>query len=112
MAMIRIKLPDRQPDCCKECPLVGIIPESERKKGVRQSYCCLGTYPHEALTSKSIEVRASVKKGTGHLHHRPCDDRWDEWMKLPQRIIGMSPESYRLCRLPFENRAQLAFKFK
>ena len=112
MKTVKIKLPDQQPRRCKDCVLCGVIPESERKKGVRQSFCCLGTYPHEALTSKGIEVDAEEKRNTGHLHHRPCDDRWEEWMKLPQRVFLISSESYRLCRLPFENRSQLAFKFK
>lgn len=112
MRKVGIKLREQQPDCCKECPLIGIIPEAYRQKGVRQSYCCLGTYPHTALTSKGIEVRASQRKGTGHLLHRPCDDRWEEWMKLPNHIFLLSAESYRLCRLPYENRAQLAFNFK
>ena len=36
------KLPPEQPDRCELCPLVGIIPDDERRKGVRERYYCLG----------------------------------------------------------------------
>ena len=112
MKTIKIKLPNQQPDRCKDCVLVGIIPEVYRQRGVRQSYCCLGVFPHEALTSKGIEVSASDKQKTGHLLHRPCDDRWEAWMQEPNHVFHLSLESYKLCRLPYERRCQLAFKFK
>ena len=54
-----------------DCPLIGIIPEEHRIKGVRQSYCCLGVYPHEGLKSKGIVGSAQVAKAkTGHRLHR------------------------------------------
>ena len=111
-----IKIPLRNPqppDRCADCPLIGIIPEEHRQKGVRQSYCCLGTYPHEALKSKGITVRVSEKKErTGHIHHRPCEDKWDVWWTNPGHCVTISKESYRFCRLPYESRQQLAFHFK
>ena len=42
------KLPPEQPDRCELCPLVGIIPDDERRKGVRERYYCLGIF--DALT--------------------------------------------------------------
>ena len=111
--IIKIKLKSPlQPDCCAACPLIGIIPEEHRQHGTRQSYCCLGTYPHEALTSKGIDVSAEAKRKTGRLLHRPCDDRWETWWQQPDHAICISKDSYRLCRLPYESRQQLAFNFK
>jgi hypothetical protein len=101
------------PDSCERCPLIGIIPEEHRQTGVRQSYCCLGVYPHEPLTSKGIKVSVSGKREkTGHIHHRPCEDRWDTWWENPGHMVTISKESYRFCRLPYESRQQLAFNFK
>lgn len=109
---IKIRIPQQQPDRCKDCPLIGVIPEEHRAKGVRQSYCCLGVYPHEALTSKGITVSAKAKASTGHLLHRPCDDRWGTWWESRDHAVIISKDSYRYCRLPYENRQQLAFNFK
>lgn len=110
---IKIKLKTQeQPDCCSRCPLIGIVPEEFRQRGTRQSYCCLGVYPHEALTSKGIDVRASDRLKTGHKLHRPCDDLWDIWWQEPDHCVKISKDSYRYCRMPYENRQQLAFVFK
>ena len=35
-AIVPMKLPPEQPDRCELCPLVGIIPDDERRKGVRE----------------------------------------------------------------------------
>ena len=111
---IKINLKHPQPpDCCADCPLIGIIPKEYRRKGVRQSYCCLGVYPHEPLTSKGITVKASDKRErTGHIWHRVCDDRWAVWWESSDHTLSISKDSYKLCRLPYENRHQLAFNFK
>lgn len=109
----KIILPTPEPpDSCANCPLIGIIPESYRQKGVRKSFCCLGVYPHEALTSKGINVSAKRKhERTGHIHHRPCEDAWEIWWTNPEHAVYISVDSYRFCRLPYESRQQLAFKF-
>ena len=110
---VKIKLNSaQQPDCCAHCPLIGIIPEEHRIKGVRQSYCCLGVYPHEALKSKGITVKQSDKQKTGHRLHRPCDGRWESWWESKDHAVSISKDSYRYCRLPYESRQQLAFHFR
>jgi hypothetical protein len=79
------------PDSCERCPLIGIIPEEHRQAGVRQAYCCLGVYPHEPLTSKGIKVSVSGKREkTGHIHHRPCEDRCDTWWENPGHMVTIS----------------------
>ena len=85
------RLPREQPDRCELCPLIGIIPDEERRKGLRERYYCLGIF--EALTddngeplkdengeqklsfprlkSKGIKRSAKAVKQGGHLLHRP-----------------------------------------
>lgn len=130
------RLPAEQPDRCELCPLIGIIPESERREGVRERYYCLGIF--EALTdengnpviddqgnqqlsfprlkSKGITVSARAVKAGGHLYHRPCDTLWSAWMTLPGRMFGMPTDTYTKYRLPFEYEQQLKmmpkFKFR
>ena len=108
--IIKVQLPAEQPDTCAQCPLIGVIPKEQRKEGVRQSYGCLGTM--EALTSKGIHSSAEAYRSMGKKLHRPCDSRWNAWQQLPGREFGISYQSYLQCRLPYEQRQQLVFKFK
>ena len=41
------QLPREQPDRCELCPLLGLIPKDERRKGKRERYFCLGIYEAE-----------------------------------------------------------------
>jgi hypothetical protein len=130
------QLPREQPDRCELCPLVGIIPEDERRKGLRERYYCLGIF--EALTdddgnplldengeqrlsfprlkSKGITVSAKKVRDGGHLWHRPCDLRWQAWMTLPGRLFGMPTDVFTKYRQPFELeqmiKNQPRFKFR
>lgn len=130
------KLPTHQPDRCELCPLVGIIPQSERREGVRERYYCLGIF--EALTdenghpildehgdqklsfprlkSKGITVSAKAVQKGGHKLHRPCDLLWAAWMTLPGRLFGMPMNTYTKYRLPYEHEQQTKhqpkFKFR
>ena len=103
-----IQLPAEQPDCCALCPLVGIIPKELRKKGSKETYCCLGTM--EALSQRGIYVRAS-EKDSRHPWHRPCDSTWKAWMLYPKRTIYVGNVAYIQCRMPFIQTRQLTFKF-
>lgn len=116
------QLPREQPDRCELCPLVGIIPKEERRKGKRERYFCLGIYEAETdehgepvfdengvqqmsfprLSSKGIMVSAKAVKEGGHLWHRPCDYRWASWMTLPGRVFGMPTNVFNAYRIPFE----------
>lgn len=117
-----IQLPREQPDRCKMCPLVGIIPKDERRPGLRERYYCLGIF--EAMTdedgrpvldengvqrmsfprlkSKSIAVSAKAVKAGGHLLHRPCDLRWKAWMTLPGLLFGLPTDVFTRYRQPYE----------
>ena len=110
-AIVPMKLPAEQPDCCAACPLCGLIPKEQRQEGARQSYVCLGVLG-EALTSKGIRSSAAAYKAKNRKLHRPCDTRWDAWMTLPGREFGISYANYLHYRLPFEQRNQLVIKFK
>ena len=104
----KVQLPLEQPSCCAACPLLGLIPQSERPKGSKETHVCLGTM--EALTGRGVSVRAS-NRDTNHPLRRPCDNRWEAWMTMPGRKIGISNVSYIQCRIPYEQGQQLQIKF-
>lgn len=110
-AIIPMKLPLEQPDCCAQCPLVGLIPKEQRCGGVRQAFVCLGV-PGEALTSKGIHTSAAAYRAKNRKWHRPCDSRWDAWTHLPGREFGISYAHYLQYRLPYEQGTQLQIRFK
>jgi hypothetical protein len=110
---IDVQLAPEQYDRCADCPLVGLIPESERKQGKRMKFVCLGA--REGLTikpisSKGIWVRSS-SRDVKHPLHRLCDSRWDAWMTLPKRIFHLSSQLYTKYRLPFEQSMQARIEF-
>lgn len=110
-AIVPMKLPLEQPDCCAVCPLCGLIPKEQRGEGVRQAYVCLGV-PGEALTSKGIHSSAASYRAKNRRLHRPCDTRWHAWTQLPGRVFGISYALYLNYRLPYEQGSQLQIRFK
>ena len=105
----KVKLPPLQPDCCAECPLLGLVPKHiSRPKNSKETHVCIGTM--EALTARGTKVRAS-KRDSNHPLNRPCDRRWDGWMALPNRELGVSIQHYNDCRIPYEQTLQLVIKF-
>lgn len=130
------QLPSEQPDRCELCPLVGIIPKAERRKGKRERYFCLGIFEAETdengeplydehgvqkmsfprLSSKGIAVSFRQWRAKGHLWHRPCDYVWPSWMTLPGRVFGMPTDVYNAYRIPYEKEQMIKhlpkFKFR
>jgi hypothetical protein len=108
--MTPIHLKAEQPDCCFDCPLCGLIPKgyAGRPKGSKETHVCLGT--REALTGRGIKVRASTRD-SHHPLRRPCDTKWDAWVKAPGQNFCISDEAYLLFRLPFEHSLQFKIKF-
>ena len=101
----QMRLPVERPDCCADCPLIGVVPADERERGVRQGYYCLGIYTLDGfprLTSKGIHSSAKAYKAMGRKLHRECDELWDAWMTLPGRLFGIPTEVYTSYRLPYE----------
>lgn len=104
-----VKLPPEQPDCCNDCPLLGLIPQHERKFGSQETLVCLGT--RHALNARICRSRAS-DHDTKHPLHRPCDEDWDRWHEdpyfgqLPVRKIDLSR-----YRDPWERSQQLPIIF-
>ena len=100
-----VQLPPQQPDRCSRCPLLGLRPESELQPGERQAYCCLGIFTHEGfppLTSKGIERSAEAYRKKQRRLHRPCDDRWEVWMSLPNRRVPVTMDAFRERRMAYE----------
>lgn len=112
--IIPVTLAPEQYDRCADCPLLGLIPENERKEGKRKKYVCLGVIGGymslKALSSKGIWVRAS-SRDPKHPLHRPCDSRWPSWMKLRNRVFGMSRLLFEKYRMPFEQSVQPRIDF-
>lgn len=103
-------LPPEQPDCCFDCPLCGLIPKDcpDKPKGSKETHVCLATW--EAMSGRGIKVRAS-KRDSHHPLKRPCDTKWEAWMKLPERCYLLPDVVYLHYRLPFENGLQFKIKF-
>lgn len=107
--IVQIQLPAEQPDCCAECPLIGLVPKYvARPKHSKETHVCIGTM--EAITQRGSKVRAS-ERDAAHPLRRPCDNRWPAWMSLPQRKLGVPIQSYNDCRIPYECTLQLQIKF-
>ena len=106
--IVQIQLPSEKPDCCATCPLVGLVPKHLRQHRSKETHVCLGTM--EALTGRGVQVRAS-NRDSNHPLRRPCDNRWNAWMTLPGRKLGISNISYIQCRIPYEQGQQLQIKF-
>lgn len=106
--IIQIKLPPMQPDCCAECPLLGEIPNELRQHRSKETMVCLGTM--EAMTRIGSRVRAS-QKDVNHKLHRPCDNKYSAWLRLPKMQLGIQIKAYNECRVPYEQGLQLQIKF-
>lgn len=89
----KVQLPDKQPACCAECPLCGIIPKSERPKGSKETHVCLGTL--HAISGRGT-------KSTSHRHKRPCDRLWECWRTFPNLKIGVPRDLFLKYRVPLE----------
>lgn len=105
---INQKLPLQQPDCCAECPLLGIIPQEARKYGSYETLVCLGTM--DAMTQRQSKIRAS-RRDSKHPLHRYCDTRWQAWTLLEGHEFPISIESYNRYRLPYEMSFQPLIRF-
>lgn len=103
-----IQLPFDKPDCCSICPLCGIIPKNMRLKGSKETHICLATM--DAMSGRGINVRAS-QRDSHHPLKRPCDSRWDTFMRIPNRKLGISYEKWLTFRLLYEQGLEIQIKF-
>ena len=103
-----IKLPEKQPDCCAICPLLGLIPKDRIPAKSYEKLVCLGT--NEAMTQRASRIRAS-QRNSKHPLHRYCDNKWQIWMQLKNRCVGINATMYLQCRIPYEQSQQMTFNF-
>lgn len=107
--IVLIQLPAQKPDCCVDCPLLGIVPKNiQRPKNSKETMVCMGTL--EALTQRGTKIRESSRTPT-HPLHRPCDKVWSAWMGLPNKKLGVSVQTYNECRIPYNATLKLKIKF-
>ena len=88
--------------------VIGVVTQPDKPKGSKETHVCLATW--EALTGRGIKVRASGRD-SHHPLKRPCDTKWEAWMKLPERCYLLPDVVYLHYRLPFENGLQFKIKF-
>lgn len=103
-----VKLPEKKPDCCALCPLLGLIPKDRVPHKSYETLVCLGT--NEAITKRASVIRES-QRNKKHPLHRYCDSKWPIWMQLKNRCLGISKQMYLQCRIPYEQMQQLSFNF-
>ena len=75
-----VNLPREYPDCCDECPLLGIIPKHLLPKGSRETRLCVALF--EAMTAMASRSRRSTKDSHHPLKHY-CHDDWERWQEAP-----------------------------
>lgn len=105
---VMVKLPPAQPDRCLDCPLLGLIPEEERKHNSKKTHVCIRLM--KALARRKVKIRASDETRTKKLI-RPCDKIFAAWLELPKREIGVPVASYNRYRVPLESLQQLTIDF-
>lgn len=103
-----ITLPVEKPDCCAACPLCGLIPKCQRPKGSKETHVCLAT--SEALGGRGIKVKAS-ERDSHHPLRRPCDGKWEAWIRFPKRQFMLNSDFYLMYRVPYEQTQQMIIRF-
>lgn len=107
-----IKLPSSEPDRCIDCPLLGLIPISERPKGTQQMHVCLGTA--ESLSKRLAEASKSAKDSR-HPLDRPCrGGLWQIWLEkdIKPGYVSVRVIDYVHYRMPQINCGRLYIKFR
>ncbi len=105
----QIKLPVKQPDCCTECPLLGVIPKEELPKKCRETRVCLMT--HDAMTPSLSRSQKSTKD-KHHPLKRYCDHEWDLYHHPPLNgNFNLRIVDWIRYRMPYEERKVLSIKF-
>ena len=61
---IKVRIPMQRPDCCMQCPLLGVVPKHQRPKGSMETYVCIPT--RNAMTSRLVKSKVS---GGDAKHH-------------------------------------------
>ena len=106
----KVLLPPTKPDCCADCPLLGIVPKNvARPKNSKETRLCIGTA--EAMSERKSVKRESESNDPKHPLKRPCDDHWDRWMTYPRRIITVNKALYRDSRDPYMSSLYPPIKF-
>jgi hypothetical protein len=106
----QVRLQPEPPDCCFDCPLLGLIPEGQRDGKWTHVCCATG----DALTGRGLKVNARERKEKDPKHpwHRPCDGLWHEWWNAKATHIFTIPiDRYITWRQPFSYSLGLKINF-
>lgn len=104
--LIKIKIETEQPDCCVQCPLLGLVPKHRLQKGEQETHVCIIT--RHALTARKARSKRS-EADAKHPRHRYCDHAWEAWRQ--RGFVGIPTQAYIEERLPWEESQQLPIIF-
>lgn len=104
--IIKVVINRDQPECCCECPLIGLVPKYRLKFGSKETHICIPT--RNAMTARL--ARSNRTEGDAkHPRHRYCDQLWHLW--LQNGFKGIPVQAYQEERLPWEESQQLPIIF-
>jgi hypothetical protein len=96
----KVQLPPHKPDCCADCPLLGLVPKNAaRPRYSKKTHLCIGLA--KAISERKTHIRESESNDPKHPLQRPCDEHWDRWMTYQRRIITVNKALYRDSRDPY-----------
>lgn len=108
-----IVIPKNQPDRCRDCPLLGLIPADEREKGSKQTHICMAFIHQGGIMAGRFTLSRKSEHDQRHPLHRLCDKKWEIWHDprrgYSQGKVGIPVEAIVKYRLPFEESLQLSF---
>lgn len=97
--IVKVEIATEQPDCCQDCPLLGLVPKELIPPRSQESHLCIPTM-HAMTARMSRSKRSEADKK--HPRRRWCDDLWEVW-----RMVGfkdVSVDSYKNYREPLERK--------
>lgn len=103
---VHIPILTEQPDCCDQCPLIGLVPKWRLSHGSQETRVCIAT--RHAMTARKARSKRS-EADAKHPRHRYCDDKWDIWRE--RGFYSISKDAYSQERVPWEESQQLPIIF-
>lgn len=104
--IVKIKIATEQPDCCLQCPLIGLVPKHRLPFGSQETHICIAM--REAMTARKARSKRS-EADAKHPRHRYCDHTWDAWYQ--RGFYGVPTQAYIEERLPWQESQQLPIIF-
>lgn len=114
MGVRKVILPKDRPVRCAECPLLGLLPQSERPLGGKAYYVCIQLLQSqgERACMTHDKICKDVTKAAYHVS-RPCDDRnWEFWQDTYKGKITFRRDYFDRYRKTYEQSLQVALPLR